>query len=198
MKKRMSRKSKEEYLELMRGRYGRLTGRRAKSLLLDEFCEVTGHERKYALKLLNGRRCGRGAGRGGRSRSYGAAEEEVLYNIWWRAEMPCGKRLVGMLPEWLPWYGLHFGEVPEEVLARVRGVSAATVDRLLAKRKVCNGRRRGMPPRNSAVKAAVEVRAESWDVVESGWLEADTVALCGGNMSGDFMWAVSGTDILSG
>jgi len=198
MTKKMSRKSKEDYLELMRGRYSRLTGRRAKSVLVSEFCEVTGHERKYALKLLNGRRCGRGVGRGGRAPSYGEAEEKVLYDIWRCAEMPCGKRLVAMLPEWLAWYTSRFEDPGEEVLKRVSGVSAATADRLLSKRKVSSGRRRGMPPKNSAVKAAVEVRAESWDAKESGWLEADTVALCGGCMAGDFMWAVSATDILSG
>lgn len=125
------------------------------------------------MKLLNGRRAGTGRGRGGRSRTCGDVEE-VLHNIWRRAEMPCGKRLVGMLADWLPWYGSHFGEVPEEVLEKVRGISPATVDRMLAKRKVANGRRRGLPPRNSAVKAAVEDQAdEIEDEIEDEIVDAE-------------------------
>ena len=44
----MSRKSRDEYLEKMRERYARMTARQARGKLLDEFCLVTGHERKYA------------------------------------------------------------------------------------------------------------------------------------------------------
>ncbi len=50
----MSEKSKAEYTEKMRGRYGRLLGKQAKSRLLDEFVEVTGWERKHANKVLLG------------------------------------------------------------------------------------------------------------------------------------------------
>ena len=52
----MSRKTRDEYLEKMRERYARWRGKQARSQLLTEFCEVTGHERKYATKLLGRRR----------------------------------------------------------------------------------------------------------------------------------------------
>ena len=51
--------------------------------------------------------------------------------------------------------------------------------------------------RDERPEAAVEVRCEPWQVSEAGWIEADTVALCGGSMEGSFMWAVSCTDIPS-
>jgi len=41
MAKTMSRNTRDEYLEKMRCRYGRYTGKRAKTRLLDEFCQVT-------------------------------------------------------------------------------------------------------------------------------------------------------------
>ena len=50
----MSKKSKDEYLQKMQWRYSRRTGKAAKSYLIDEFSEVTGFERKYAIKLLRG------------------------------------------------------------------------------------------------------------------------------------------------
>jgi hypothetical protein len=48
----MSEKSIEEYTMEMRERYARMTGRRAKTKLLDEFVEVTGWERKHANKVI--------------------------------------------------------------------------------------------------------------------------------------------------
>ena len=38
----MSKKSRREYTETMRMRYQQVRGKRAKSRLLDEYCEVTG------------------------------------------------------------------------------------------------------------------------------------------------------------
>lgn len=72
MAKSMSRSTRDEYLEKMRCRYRRYTGKPAKSRLLDEFCELTGHERKYATKLLGGSRCPCAGAKGAPSR--GASE----------------------------------------------------------------------------------------------------------------------------
>lgn len=58
----MSRSTRDEYLEKMSCRYRRYTGKPAKTKLLDEFCQVTGHERKYAGRLLSRRRGDGGMG----------------------------------------------------------------------------------------------------------------------------------------
>ncbi len=50
----MIQKARDEYLEKMRERYARMSGRQARSRLLDEFCEVTGHERYPATIALRG------------------------------------------------------------------------------------------------------------------------------------------------
>lgn len=72
----------------------------------DEVCALCGYERKYASKVLAGRRAlvGRcGKRRGGSPARYGAAEREVIKVIWLTAEQPCGKRLGPALPLWLPY-----------------------------------------------------------------------------------------------
>ena len=56
----MSESSKEEYTAKMRMRYSRLTGRKARGNLLDEFVEVTGWDRKHANKVLLGKRRSKG------------------------------------------------------------------------------------------------------------------------------------------
>src|SRR5215472_993885 len=51
----MSARSRKELLEQARARY-RFRGREGRSRLLDEICALCGYERKYAIKVLGGRR----------------------------------------------------------------------------------------------------------------------------------------------
>ena len=67
-------------------RYGK-RGREGRSRLLDEVCELCGYERKYAIKVLGGKRAimgSRGRKRGGSQAIYGVAEREVIKTIWLR------------------------------------------------------------------------------------------------------------------
>jgi hypothetical protein len=69
----MSETSIEEYTKKMRDRYGRMTGRKARGKLLDEFIEITGWDRKHANKVLLGTRRRKGhRGKRGARRRYGA------------------------------------------------------------------------------------------------------------------------------
>lgn len=134
----MSQNTRNEYLERMRERYSRRRGKAARSALLDEFCAVTGHERKYANKLLRRRR---GPGRVGEKKrgvgkTYGEEVISVLFEIWKHAEQPCGKRLVPMLRDWLPFSEKHYGELDSDTRSNVLAISAAQIDRLLAAKKV--------------------------------------------------------------
>ena len=196
----MSQKARDEYLEKMRERYARMSGRQARSRLLDEFCEVTGHERKYATKLLGAKRRPHPGSTGrGRPRTYGEAEKAVIKAIWKACEQPCGKRLKPALCDWLPAYEKREGALDEGTRERVLAISPAQIDRLLASEKVTVGARyRPGLKANAAVKATIPIRAENWDTDEPGWTEADTVALCGGSMQGDFIWALTCTDIATG
>ena len=108
---------------------------------MSEFCEVTGHERKYASKLLSGRRGPKtvGAKRRGRPPSYGEPERKALQAIWKQSEMPCGKRLVAMLADWLGPYERVHGTLESESRKRLLKMSAATADRLLQAHKVQGG-----------------------------------------------------------
>jgi hypothetical protein len=91
----MSAKSRQEVLEQARARYQRW-GKLGRSRLLDEVCALCGYERKYAIKVLGGKReiAGRsGRRRGGTMPVYAEAERRVLKAIWLAAEQPCGRRL---------------------------------------------------------------------------------------------------------
>ena len=99
----MSAKSRREVLERARQRYGR-RGREGRSRLLDEVCELCGYERKYAIKVLGGKRAiigSKGRKRGSSQAIYEVAEREVIKAIWLMAEQPCGKRLKAALEDGL-------------------------------------------------------------------------------------------------
>ncbi len=196
----MSQKVRAEMLPRLRQRYmGR--GREGRARMIDELCEQFGYSRKHAIKLLNAR-----AGWGGdpavskgRPSLYGAEVVAVLLNIWKRSEKACGKRLVPLLPLWLPYYASEYGKLSTELTQKVLQISPAQVDRLLAphKAKLKHCGRCGTKP-GSLLKHHIPIRTDNWDVTQPGYLEADTVAHCGQSLEGDFIWSVTYTDIYSG
>ena len=194
---KVSELSRKEYLERIRGRYGR-AGREHKGRILNEFCEVCGYDRKHAIKLLNGSLPSPKGRRGCRPR-YGEAEREILEEIWRHAEQLCSKRLKAALPLWLPAYERRHGVLGAKVRANLLAMSPATMDRLLAPLRAREGRSRRSGTRpGSLLKTQIPIRTGAWDVSQPGYLEADTVAHCGGSMSGEFVWSLTFTDIHTG
>ena len=103
------KESREDSTRVMRGRYARHTGKSARAQLLDEYCQTTGLERKYANKVLRGqRRRGPSAVPRGASSRYTQSDLQVLKSLWLAAWQPCGKRLAGdMLKLWLGSWQKH-------------------------------------------------------------------------------------------
>ena len=190
----MSETSIEEYTEKMRERYARMTGRKAKSKLLDEFISITGWERKHANKVLLGLKRKSGSrGKRGAPKQYNPATIKALKNCWLWMDQPCGKRMKDMLPIWV-----NYLKTTTSIKAQLEQISAASIDRLLKDFKVTAGKKVRPPKPASGVKTLVEIRAKNWDTCEPGWTEVDTVAHCGGDMSGSFIWTLTSVDIASG
>ncbi len=103
-----------------------------KCLLLDEFAQITGYHRKYAMWLLNHIEQGQRAPVRPRSCRYGSDEQQALVLAWNAANRICTKRLMPFLPtliEALERHGhLH---LTEACRSQRLSMSAATADRLL-------------------------------------------------------------------
>src|SRR5205823_1492250 len=127
----MSQELKIQWLPKLQARYAR-RNREGKTRMLDELCEDYEYERKYAIKLLSGG-LALPAGRvhRGPERRYGEIQPVVQY-IWQQAEQPCGKRLVPILRQWLPYYERRFERLSHGHRKLMGQISAATLDRLLA------------------------------------------------------------------
>jgi hypothetical protein len=193
----MSQTLRKDWIPKLQARYaGR--GREGKGRMLDELCQDYEYERKYAIKLLGGSLPEpSGKARPGREPQYELIEP-VVATIWLAAEQPCGKRLVPILRQWLPFYELRHGPLSGRQRKLVREISAATLDRLLAPARAQHGRGRCGTKPGGLLRSEIPIRTGSWDLTQAGYLEADSVAHCGGSMAGDFIWSLTYTDILSG
>ena len=195
---KMSQTTREELLPRLRQRYG-IRNREGKGRMLDKFCEQWQCDRKHAIKLLSGK-VGWGGQLGvkrGAPARYGPDVVKVLEEIWRVGEQACGKRLKSMLPLWLPHYEAEYGKLGSKLRAQVLKISAAQIDRLLAPRKVRARGLSGTKP-GSLLKTQIPIRTDNFDITRPGFLEADTVAHCGGSLSGDFIWSITYTDICTG
>jgi hypothetical protein len=194
----MSQELKEKWLPKQQARYARRS-REGKSRMLDELCEDYAYERKYAIKLLRGS-LPRPTGRPhpGPEPQYGLIEP-IVREIWLAAEQPCGKRLVPIVEQWLPFYERRFGGVSTRQRQLLHQASAATLDRLLGAARVEGaGRGRCGTKPGSLLKTEIPIRTGSWDLTQPGYVEADSVAHCGASLAGDFIWSLTYTDIFSG
>ena len=194
----MSQELKREYLGKLRVRYLRRS-REGKSRMLDELCEDYQYERKYAIKLLGDvLPVPSGRVRAGPEPRYEMIEP-VVRQMWLTAEQPCGKRLVPILRKWLPYYEQRYGSLSGRQRKLVKQVSAATLDRLLAPARAEHvGRGRCGTKPGSLLRSEIPIRTGTWDLSRPGYMEADSVAHCGGSLAGDFIWSLTYTDILSG
>lgn len=194
---KMKTLSRGELLERLRARYaGR--GRDGRSQLLDEICAEQGYTRKYAIRLLRGT-APKASGRkspGPPVRYDGI--RGVLADIWRVLEQPCGKRLVEALPLWLPHYDKHFNALSRRQRRDLKDISAATAcTGMLAgfrddALRGLNGTRPG-----SLLRKQIPIQGEVWDEKRPGFLEADSVAHCGGSLAGDFIWSLTYSDLAS-
>ena len=193
----MVSRSKREYLAKIKDRY-RHAGRKYKKIILDEFCEVCGHHRKHAIRLLNqdGRRKKK---KPGRPSKYGAEEIRVLEDIWLNADRPCSSRLIGIISIWLPYYEKRNGDLEEATRQKLLNAKARTLDRVLRPIRKKHGSRglSGTRP-GQYLKNSIPIKISHADVSEPGYIQADTVAHCGGSTEGDFVWSLTFTDIDSG
>ena len=193
----MVQQSKKEYLVAIWGRYRRV-GKRAKGRILDEFTKICGYSRKYAIALLK-RPLRRPTRKSGPQPHYGQEVLQVLRSLWLMTDQLCSKRLKSAIPLWLPFYEQDHGTLPATVRNDVLKISAASIDRMLKPIRVRYGKRgRGGTKPGTLLKQKIPVRTHNWDITKPGYLEADTVAHCGGSLEGNFVWSLTFTDIFSG
>jgi hypothetical protein len=194
----MSQRTKREYLEVMYERYQHAT-KAEKHALLDEVCQVCGYHRKYAIRKLKQpwrQRPPRKAAP--RTVTYLPQTISVLTAVWEAAGYPWSLRLKALLPLWMPWIKQRYRITPtmEQQLLRI---SPRQIDRRLAGHKrQLRKRIYGRTKPGTLLKHHIPIRTTHWDVTTPGYVEIDLVAHSGNAASGEFIFSLNLTDILTG
>ena len=194
----ISKQTQAEVLAALRERYQQAS-KADKTKVLDEFVAITGCHRKHAIRLLTDRDVVASAAvRTGR-RTYDEAVREALVVLWEAADRICGKRLKAILPALVTSLEKHGHLALDPVVrARVLTVSAATIDRLLAKaRGTASARKKRKKVTKPSGQVAVRTFAD-WKQPVPGYLEIDFVSHGGESMQGTFLWSLVATDVCSG
>jgi len=193
----MSKETKEQILIRLRRRYA-TAGAQHKSKLLDQAVELLGYHRKAAIRALRPPPPPEGAFKVnlvlGRPKTYHPESLlPVLKPIWFSAFQPCGSRLHALLPEWVPAYEQDNRRLDADLRECLLAASARTLDRLIAPLRVGLPRRGGTRP-GSLLRQSIPIRG-TWTEEGPGWLEVDTVALCGGALDDLHLWMLDAVDI---
>ena len=194
MDKTMKQATREQVMAKLRRRYVS-AGLEHKKKLLNQAQELLGYHRKSAIRALRAEPVVRGPVIiTGRPVKYEPGLLlPFLRPIWQATDYACGRRLVAMLPEWLPAYEAHERKASAEVREKLLAASGRTLDRLLAPLRLRGGGRSLTRP-GTLLRQQIPIRGSVWEEGKAGWLEVDTVALCGGSVAGEFVWMVDGVD----
>ena len=187
----MSRMATAEYIGAKRRAYAE-AGSAKRRQLLDEVCETTGYSRKYANRLLTGKRKFRE--RKGRRKTYRGEVLEVLEKVWREAGCPCLPYFKAEVERWVEEYASEVAQVPPDIREALVRMSASTMSRALAgaervkpgwsKANKHSGRRARQVLKEMVPCASGEaVRACE---VPPGDVQVDTFALGGGDAGGNF------------
>ena len=184
-----------EYVGAKRRAYSKLKSKKAKSAAIDDFCQVTGAERKYAIRLLTGNRKYRD--HAGRGKTYTPGAEALFLRLWRASGRMTPQYLVTVAGRQMAALR-ELEHVDEAAAAQVLRMSASTMERILRKHPREAPRRRNRRSGANALASSVPcVPGEALPPAAPGDTQVDTVALCGGDMSGNFFWILTLTDRLT-
>lgn len=197
----MSPQSKKDYLKSIASRYKKAS-KFNKSKILEEFCQVCGYHRKYAISKLNGFRSWKNPAKQRRGPKPIYQQPQILdalKQIWIATNLICSKRLKEAIPDWIGFYQQEYGYLPIEISRKILKISPATIDRLLRPIKhLYRGKGRSATKPGLFLKHHIPIKTNQWDEKKPGFLEADTVHHCGSSLAGVYAVTLDCVDIATG
>lgn len=181
-----------DHIKRIEARY-RDADKRAKKSILNEFCHTWDVGRKYAIRLLGGKRRPSGK-KAGRPPRYDGRLVRHLTVLWDSMERICSKRMKAALPLWLPFY--RDPEFDPNLKAQMLAMSASTIGRNV--RRGCKTLKGLCATRKARFfKYKIPLHAFTDKIVNAGHVAADTVAHCGDSLEGSFANSLTVTDRLT-
>ena len=165
----MSPKSKREYFKSIAQRYQKAS-KKAKSTILEEFCQVCHYHRKYAIAKLNAyksiHRKPPGKQKPGPKPIYSHPQLlEALKAIWIGTNLICSKRLKAAIPDWIGPYQTDHGYLPITLIKKLLKISPPTIDRILKPVKhLYRGKGRCTTKPGLLLKHHIPIKTRQWRV----------------------------------
>lgn len=186
---------KTTYLNAIRERYFKAS-KSEKSTILTELCEVTGYNRKWAIRIL-AKSHKKGPKSSGKKKLYSDQAIYHLKRLWHIMGRMNSKKMVAAFPVWLDFYQRQ--DFTNEIKAEILAMSHSTVDRYLQKyRNQFARRKRTGTQRAKTFLNTIPIKELDLKSERPGNFQADTVAHCGNSLSGLFIWTLTVTDEFSG
>ncbi len=128
---------------------------------------------------------------------YDSGVIRILISVWMAAGYLCSVRLKAALPLWLPWIRKRF-QLNAEVEKDLLQINARQMDRRLQsqKRKVRKSIYGRTKP-GSLLKHHIPIKTDHWNVSVAGFTEIDLVSHSGNSATGEFIYSLNQTDILT-
>jgi hypothetical protein len=211
----LTMKQKKAVTRELRDRY-RKSSKKEKTIMLNEFIQLTRHNRSYAARALRIKEVLGYMNIGGkrvrlvRDKRKTKRKKKKIYDqdvllalkeLWKICDYICSKRLAPFLSEIIPALE-RWGEIKLNLKVREKlfKISAATIDRMFAdirKRYRIKGRSTTRP--GTLLKKSIPIRTfADWDEAKPGFFEVDLVSHDGGALRGDFNQSLNFTDICTG
>jgi hypothetical protein len=197
MRQKMSKDARQELLRSLQPQYRKASWQQ-KRKLLDGLVVATGHDRKYAVSLLNRHAAKSESSTRQRKRAYADVQSELV-QLWNAGNRICSKRLIPFLPALIDSMQYHGHiNVSDEQRQKLLSISPATMDRLLKPERAKYGRGKSRTRPGYLIKKRIAVRTFSdWTETRPGFFEADLVAHGGESAHGQFLHTLTLVDIAS-
>lgn len=199
-KDEMNVNERRKYLHKMWGKY-RNASKAEKSQMLDDMGHVTGLNRKYIIRILNGRLSRKKRVRQ-RGPTYGPDVEDAVRVIAKALDYPCAERLKPMLI-FMAEHLMHQGQlwVTQETLEKLEKISVSTLKRMLPKiKRPTEKLAERQPPRRrrNTIREVYPMRKIPLETPEPGHFEVDLVLHCDTDSTGEFIHTIQMTDVATG
>jgi hypothetical protein len=199
----MDMHSRNQYLKQLRIEYLRTKSKKVKGRLLDEAQKRTGLRRKYLirkLRVLSNLDKKKAKGRR-RKQVYDGDVKVALVKCWEIFDYPCGQRLKPLISQEVD----RLRELAElrcsdEVVDKLKRISARTIDEKLRHQKEVEGLKRKYHRKSHPLlyqKIPIKLSNEQ-DRTQLGNIQIDLVEHCGQSARGEYINTLSTTDISSG
>jgi len=201
---KISMKARKEIIDKHAGTY-RKASKKKKMEILNYVCAATGLSRDRAARVLRGEKKSKIKSKPrkkpGRKPIYDFEVCQALKKVWTYMDFACGKRLHEGIGDMLDAI-IRFGEISwnEEIISKLRQMSASSIDRLLKKEKE-SLRLKGISTTKpgTLLKRNIPIRlGQQWDDAVPGYVEVDLVAHCGASTAGEYINTLNVTDICTG